>query len=264
MKKKTWLILAFSIISCSILFLIFGGVNRLIKLKTDASDLNADGNDYEQLRLDMTKRAAKMFNLVDEDVLNAVRKVPRHQFVPEDVRHLAYSDAALPIGYGQTISAPYMVVWMTEELEIQPGQRVLEIGTGSGYQAAVLAEMGFVDVYSIEIVPELAKQAEAILNALGYDHLHLTQGDGYFGWIDHAPFDAIIVTAAPDHLPAPLIQQLAEGGRLLIPIGPTGGYQTMWKFRKVEGVITASNLGGVLFVPLISHQAPQPMDIPDK
>jgi len=139
---------------------------------------------------------------------------------------------------------------MTELLELQPGDRVLEIGTGSGYQAAVLAEFEDVEVYTIEIVPELAEQAETRLQASGYTDVYAKQGDGYHGWPEHAPYNAIIITAAPDHLPQPLANQLAEGGRMVIPIGPPGGYQELWKFEKQDGELTTKSLGGVAFVPL--------------
>lgn len=221
-----------------------------------------ESDDYQLERYEMAERAATYFNLKNVDVIRAVQTVPRHLFVPEDVRSLAYNDSPLPIGYGQTISAPYIVAWMTEELELEPGDRVLEIGTGSGYQAAVLAELGYVEVYSIEIVPELAERAEKVLHEVGYQDLYLKQGDGYYGWEEFAPFDAIIVTAAPDHLPSPLVNQLAQGGRMLIPIGPVGSYQTMWKFRNQEGQIKAYNLGGVVFVPLVSEGEAQPLQIP--
>jgi protein-L-isoaspartate(D-aspartate) O-methyltransferase len=185
----------------------------------------------------------------DEAVLRAMRTVPRHQFVPSDLLHMAYEDHPLPIGYGQTISQPYIVAWMTELLDLKEGDRVLEIGTGSGYQAAVLAELGFVEVYSIEIVPELAERATHTLIDVGYDQVHVRQGDGYYGWPETAPFDAIIVTAAPDHLPAPLVGQLDAGGRIVIPIGPPGGFQSLWKFEYENGELVAYNQGGVAFVP---------------
>ena len=188
--------------------------------------------------------------VMNPDVLRVMRAVPRHAFVPAEYLDSAYADHPLPIGYGQTISQPYIVAWMTELLDLQPGEKVLEIGAGSGYQAAVLAELGYVDVYSIEIIPELAESAAARLQSLGYTQIHLTQGDGYYGWPEHAPFDAILVTAAPDHLPAPLAGQLAEGGRLVIPIGPPGGYQSLWKFVNEGGELKAYDLGGVAFVPL--------------
>jgi protein-L-isoaspartate(D-aspartate) O-methyltransferase len=187
--------------------------------------------------------------ITDPDVLHAMRSVLRHQFVPGEHLDLAYADRPLPIGYGQTISQPYIVAWMTELLELEAGDKVLEIGTGSGYQAAVLAELPQIDVYTIEIVPQLAEQAQQRLTRLGYTEIHAKQGDGYFGWPEHAPFDAIIVTAAPDHLPQPLVEQLTEDGRLVIPIGPRGSYQSMWQFVRSEGELEARNLGGVAFVP---------------
>jgi protein-L-isoaspartate(D-aspartate) O-methyltransferase len=138
---------------------------------------------------------------------------------------------------------------MTEALKIKPGSRVLEIGTGSGYQAAILAELD-AEVYTVEIIPALAQEAEQRLRDLGYGKVRVLNADGYFGWPEHAPFDAIIVTAAPDHLPQPLANQLKEGGRLIIPIGPQGSFQTLWLFEKKNGELAATNLGGVIFVPL--------------
>ena len=205
---------------------------------------------FYQDRQTMVNDTIEARGVKNPDVLGAMRTVLRHKFVPDDFLDQAYGDHPLPIGYGQTISQPYIVAWMTELLELKTGDKVLEIGTGSGYQAAVLAELGYVDVYSIEIVPELADQAAERLKNLGYDQIHLTQGDGYFGWQEYAPFDAIIVTAAPDHLPIPLVQQLKEDGRLVIPIGPPGGFQSLWKFVKEGGEVRAFNMGGVAFVPL--------------
>ena len=187
--------------------------------------------------------------ITNPDVLRAMSTVPRHEFMIPEYLDQAYVNHAFPIGYGQTISQPYIVAWMTELLALQPGEKVLEIGTGSGYQAAVLAELGYVEVYSIEIVPELAERAKGTLEGLGYTAVHTRQGDGYYGWAEYAPFDAIIVTAAPDHLPAPLVEQLSEHGRIVIPIGPPGWAQTLWKFVLVEGELTAYNMGGVGFVP---------------
>jgi protein-L-isoaspartate(D-aspartate) O-methyltransferase len=187
--------------------------------------------------------------ITDEDVLRAMQSVPRHRFVLPEYIDMAYVNHALPIGYGQTISQPFIVAWMTELLELEPGDKVLEIGTGSGYQAAVLAELGDIEVYTIEIVPELAESAAARLKELGYEEIHVRQGDGYYGWPEEAPFDAIIVTAAPDHLPAPLVEQLKPDGRLVIPIGPPGWYQSLWKFVYEEGELVGYNLGGVGFVP---------------
>lgn len=205
---------------------------------------------FTAARLELVKHNIEGAGITDEAVLRAMRTVPRHRFVPSEYLDQAYEDHPLPIGYGQTISQPYIVAWMTEQLNLQPGEKVLEIGAGSGYQAAVLAELGYVEIYTIEIVPQLAEQAAARLMELGYTQIHVTQGDGYYGWPEYAPFDAIIVTAAPDHVPAPLVEQLAEGGRMVIPIGPQGWYQSLWKFVKEEGQVKAYNLGGVVFVPL--------------
>ncbi len=216
--------------------------------KTPATP-STDEDAFTKARLDLVKYYIEGAGIKNEDVLQAMRAVPRHKFVPAEYLDQAYENHPLPIGYGQTISQPYVVAWMTELLELQPGEKVLEIGTGSGYQAAVLAELGYVEVYTIEIVPELAESAAARLKELGYDKVHVKQGDGYYGWPEYAPFDAIIVTAAPDHLPAPLAEQLAEGGRIVIPIGPPGWYQSLWKFVKQNGDLTAYNMGGVSFVP---------------
>jgi len=188
--------------------------------------------------------------ITDADVLQAMRAVPRHLFVPENERNYAYGDYPLPIGYGQTISQPYIVALMTELLELKEGDKVLEIGTGSGYQAAVLAHIPGVEVYTIEIIPKLAESAHGKLKGLGYPQVNCKQGDGYYGWPAHSPFDAIIVTAAPDHVPQPLADQLADGGRMVVPIGPPGGYQTLWKFvKQPDGELQAFNMGGVAFVP---------------
>ena len=209
----------------------------------------AEQDSFTQARLELVENDIQGAGITNEDVLRVMRDVPRHEFVPAEYLDQAYENHPLPIGYGQTISQPYIVAWMTELLELQPGEKVLEIGTGSGYQAAILAELGYVDVYSIEIVPELAELATKRLEDMGYTNVRVKQGDGYYGWPEYAPFDAIIVTAAPDHLPAPLADQLAEGGRIVIPIGPAGLYQTLWKFVKQGGELTAYNMGGVAFVP---------------
>lgn len=184
----------------------------------------------------------------NEKVLDVIGNTPRHLFVDEALASRAYEDTALPIGYNQTISQPYIVAVMTDLVTRNNPRKVLEIGTGSGYQAAVLAEMG-VDVYSIEIVPELAAEAASRFIAFGYPVTTLT-ADGYFGWEEHAPFDAIIVTAAPDHVPQPLVNQLGPGGRMVIPIGPVGAVQTMWKFTVDEtGEVVGERVLDVRFVP---------------
>jgi protein-L-isoaspartate(D-aspartate) O-methyltransferase len=213
--------------------------------------LIASPDTYLPLRLAMVEETIVDRGVTNVEVLRAVRTVPRHRFVPQKYLESAYADHPLPIGYGQTISQPFIVAWMTELLDLQPGDRVLEIGTGSGYQAAVLAELDEVEVYTIEIVPELAESAAQRLKDLGYTDVHARQGDGYYGWAEAAPFDAIIVTAAPDHLPAPLVAQLAEGGSIVIPIGPPGGFQSLWRFVQEQGELVAYNMGGVAFVPFI-------------
>jgi len=189
------------------------------------------------------------FGIEDPAVIQAMRNTPRHAFVPEEYLAQAYNNHPLPIGFGQTISQPYIVALMTEAAEIEAGDTVLEVGTGSGYQAAVLAEVAG-HVYTVEIIGALAERAEATLEELGYDNVTVRNTDGYFGWPEHAPFDAIVVTAAPDHIPQPLVEQLKEGGRMIIPVGPVGGYQTLWQVTKVgEDEIRTVDLGGVQFVP---------------
>jgi len=184
----------------------------------------------------------------DPLVLEAMRAVPRHRFVSEDRQDFSYRDHPLPIGYGQTISQPYIVALMTEVLDVEPGDKVLEIGTGSGYQAAVLAQMGL-DVFTIEIIPDLAVTAESTLRELGYG-VTTRAADGYFGWVEEAPFDGIIVTAAPDHVPQPLVDQLAPGAVMVIPVGPIGAVQTLWRFSpNAAGELEAESFGWVSFVP---------------
>ena len=183
----------------------------------------------------------------DPRVLAALRQVPRHRLVPEAERGVAYEDRPLPIGHGQTISQPYIVGFMTEALGISAGERVLEIGTGSGYQTAVLAELA-AEVFSIEIVEPLAERARRDLAALGYENVNVRAGDGYRGWPEAAPFDAIILTAAPDHVPEPLVAQLAEGGRLVAPVG--AGVQELVRIRRGADGITRESLLPVRFVPM--------------
>lgn len=177
-----------------------------------------DSPDYDKWRLRMVERQIVARGIADENVLNSMRDVPRHLFVPEGLHTSAYDDSPLPIGSGQTISQPYIVALMTELLKLDSNDVILEVGTGSGYQAAVLAEI--VDtVYSIEIICELQERADSTLKALGYKNIHTRCGDGYNGWPEAAPFDGIIVTAAPEKVPRPLLEQLKDGGRLVIPVG---------------------------------------------
>jgi protein-L-isoaspartate(D-aspartate) O-methyltransferase len=187
--------------------------------------------------------------VTDEDVLAALERVPRHEFVPEQYQGQAYADHPLPIGHGQTISQPYIVALMTELLQLKNTDRVLEIGTGSGYQAAILAEI-VAEVYTVEIIEPLAFDARERLKGLGYTNVQTLQADGYYGWEEHGPYDAIIVTAAPDHIPQPLVRQLKDGAKLVIPVGPPGGYQTLWEITKIGDEVKKRNVSGVLFVPL--------------
>lgn len=196
----------------------------------------------------MVKEQIVMRGVVDEGILAAMRKVPREEFVPAECRNQSYTDGPLPIGYDQTISQPYIVALMTEKLRVRPTDRVLEIGTGSGYQAAILAEIG-AKVYSIEIIEALAKTAQATLQRLGYKHVHVKAGDGYKGWPEQAPFDACIVTCAPNHIPQPLIDQLKEGGRMVIPVGERFAQQ-LYLLEKKNGRIEQSAVLPVRFVPM--------------
>jgi len=183
-----------------------------------------------------------------------MRAVPRHEFVPAEFRDMAYGNHPLPIGYGQTISQPFVVALMTQAAGVSPEDRVLEIGTGSGYQAAVLAEL-VAHVYSMEIIGPLAESARATLEQQGYDNVTVRHDDGYFGWEEEAPFDAILVTAAPDHIPQPLVAQLAIGGHMVIPVGPVGGFQTLWLVTKESAdQVKTVDLGGVSFVPLTREE----------
>ena len=195
----------------------------------------------------MVETQIRARGIKDEGILNVMRKVDRHRFVPEEMRHQAYSDRPLPIGEGQTISQPYIVALMTQLLELKGGERVLEVGTGSGYQAAILAELANY-VYTIEIIESLGLSAETLLRELGYRNIDVKIGDGYIGWDEFAPFDAIIVTAAPPHIPQPLLDQLKEGGRLVIPVGDY--YQELKKVTKAKGQIESQDVTPVVFVPM--------------
>jgi protein-L-isoaspartate(D-aspartate) O-methyltransferase len=205
---------------------------------------------YLQARRAMVEGQIKARGINDERVLRAMLAVPRHRFVDDRYRRQAYDDHPLPIGYGQTISQPYIVALMSAEAAVRPGHRVLEIGTGSGYQAAILAEL-MADVFTMEIIEPLGRAAARRLLDLGYGRVTTRIGDGYLGWPEIAPFDTILVTAAPDHVPPPLARQLKEGGRMVVPVGPPGLVQTLWKITKVQGQLRFTNLGQVMFVPLV-------------
>ncbi|MGB8490932.1 MAG: protein-L-isoaspartate(D-aspartate) O-methyltransferase [Bacteroidales bacterium] len=184
----------------------------------------------------------------DPAVLNAMMKVPRHLFVPREYENLAYDDGPLPIGYGQTISQPYIVALMTEVAKPAPSKKALEVGTGSGYQAAILAEI-VEKVYSVEIIPELARESAERLKKLGYDNILVKYGDGYKGWEEYSPFDIIMVTAAAEQIPQPLVSQLADGGRLVIPVGAPTAVQELMMLLKKNGKIEIRRLTFVRFVP---------------
>lgn len=192
--------------------------------------------------------------IVNEGVLAAMLKVPRHKFVPEGLILNAYEDCPLPIGMGQTISQPYIVAFMTELLNIQKGDKVLEIGTGSGYQAAILAEIGC-DVYTIEIVESLSLRAKEILLELGYKNIHFKIGDGYMGWKENAPYNAIIVTAAPPQVPGPLVEQLKEGGKMVIPVGDY--FQELLLLKKTKDGVKEKKVSPVRFVPMTGEAQKQ-------
>ncbi|HXI84086.1 MAG TPA: protein-L-isoaspartate(D-aspartate) O-methyltransferase [Verrucomicrobiae bacterium] len=198
----------------------------------------------------MVREQIESRGITNARVLAAMSKVPRHEFVPEHLADAAYEDHPLPIGYSQTISQPYIVALMTELLKLQPGAKVLEVGTGSGYQAAILAEVG-AEVYSIEILEPLARTSAELLRRLGYENVQVKQGDGYLGWSQHAPYDAIVVTAAADHVPPPLVEQLKPGGRLVIPVGDGQDQQSLLLVEKsTDGGVTTRDVAPVMFVPL--------------
>lgn len=203
-----------------------------------------------QARRQMVQRQLAARDITDPRVLSAMGRVPRHLFVRPSLRGEAYDDHALPIAEGQTISQPYVVALMTQLLELKGPERILEVGTGSGYQAAILAELSR-QVFTIEILPALARTAAAQLSALGYRNVEVRAGDGYRGWPEQAPFDAIIVTAGATHVPAPLIEQLKEGGRLVIPVGASSASQELLQGRKEQGRLVTRVVAPVRFVPLV-------------
>jgi protein-L-isoaspartate(D-aspartate) O-methyltransferase len=206
--------------------------------------------EHQKLRERMVERQIAARGITNAQVLGALRSVPRHRFTPDHDPSLAYDDRPLPIGHGQTISQPYIVARVTALVRPDSTDRVLEIGTGSGYQAAVLATLAD-SVYTIEIIPELAASATRRLRRLGYDNVVVRTGDGFKGWPARAPFDAIVVTAAPETIPPPLLDQLADGGRMIVPVGPTRGTQTLTLVTKSDGAITKQALAPVRFVPFL-------------
>lgn len=208
---------------------------------------------FTQRRQSMVLNQLHNRDIIDSKVLQAMLTIPRHQFVDEHIRESAYNDYPLSIGEGQTISQPYIVALMTQLLELKGNEKVLEIGTGSGYQAAVLAEI-VKEVYTIEIYKSLSNKSEKLLKDLGYKNIHFKVGDGYYGWEEYAPYDAIIVTCAPDHVPPSLIQQIKDdGGRIVVPVGGIWMVQTLMKVEKIKGKVRSKGLIGVRFVPMLGH-----------
>ena len=219
----------------------------LLACRPDPGAPGVSADAWEGPRREMVRTQLRGRDITDEGVLAVMGQVPRHLFVPEGERVRAYADHPLPIGLRQTISQPYIVAYMTQALGVEEGDRVLEIGTGSGYQAAVLSLLA-AEVYTIEILPELAESAGERLAGLGYDNVHVRAGDGYFGWPEHAPFDGIMVTAAPGHVPPRLVEQLAPGGRLVMPVGES--YQELVRITRGEEGTTLERLLPVRFVPM--------------
>lgn len=214
---------------------------------TGEGQLRPSGRSPDEQRQAMLATQITARGITNLLVLKAMRDVPRHLFVPEAQRAHAYEDRALPVGEGQTISQPYIVALMTELARVEPGHKVLEVGTGSGYQAAILAQMG-ARVYTIEIIPALAQRARTALDSVGYRNIEYRVGDGYRGWPDAAPFDAILVTAAPDHVPQPLVDQLVIGGRLILPVGASS--QTLMVITRTGEGTRSERTIPVLFVPM--------------
>jgi protein-L-isoaspartate(D-aspartate) O-methyltransferase len=208
--------------------------------------------DFTALRERMVTEQIAARGVRDRAVLDAMLRVPRHRFVPESIRLLSYGDHALPIGEGQTVSQPYVVAFMTEALGLKPGDRVLEIGTGSGYQAAVLAEL-VKEVYTIELIRTLGERAISTLTQLGYKNVRVRIGDGYKGWPEAAPFDAVIVTCAPERVPEALVDQLKEGGTIMIPVGKEAAVQQLVRGVKHNGKLTTENVMYVRFVPMVKE-----------
>ena len=250
MKRGSLLVVIVALLAFPYLLLHSGGCStnwHPVAQKGPQKPLAPGEEEFARLRERMVREQLQARDISDARVLAAMLKVPRHAFVADSFLDSAYDDNALPLQLGQTISQPYIVAYMTQALELQGTERVLEIGTGSGYQAAVLAEI-VRDVYSIEILPQLQEKATALLSRMGYKNIHLRTGDGYLGWPEEAPFDRIIVTAAPEEVPQPLLDQLKEGGRMIIPLG--AGNQELVIFEKQKSGITHRSTIPVRFVPM--------------
>jgi protein-L-isoaspartate(D-aspartate) O-methyltransferase len=243
---KTWLLflLPLCLLSCAA---------EKLPRAADAPQAGGSADEFQEQRRRMVERQIRARGIKNRAVLEAMMKVPRHRFVPAAQRSSAYEDHPLPIGFGQTISQPYIVAYMTEAVEISASQKVLEIGTGSGYQAAILGELAK-QVYTIEIIPELADRARQTLAELGYQNIQVKTGNGYEGWAEHAPYDGIVVTAAPDQIPQALVNQLAVQGKMVIPVGTS--YQEMVIITKTREGVTEKRTIPVRFVPMTGKPSP--------
>jgi protein-L-isoaspartate(D-aspartate) O-methyltransferase len=250
---KTRVSLQYSSLFLTVIYALLGLVFMLtIAACATPAQRETDMKDkFKNERLQMVERQIKRRGISDERVLAAMEKVPRHLFVPVDEISSAYDDSPLPIGHGQTISQPYIVALMTEALDLKPHHKVLEIGTGSGYQAAVLAELADT-VFTIELVEPLGRAAKEKLKELGYDNVVAKIGDGYRGWPEHEPFDAIIVTAAPEEIPQALVDQIADGGRMIVPVGRY--YQELIFIEKADGKVKKKTVAQVRFVPMVKEK----------
>lgn len=244
MKKASFLLSLFLLV---FLFSCGNSVNLENTVNAQTQDRKSSQDEFKKERLEMVEQQIRARGIKDGSVLKAMEKVPRHKFVPESYRNSAYRDTPLPIGQDQTISQPFIVAYMTEAARISKKDKVLEIGTGSGYQAAILGEIA-AEVYSIEIIPELAQRATQVLNELGYKNIFVKTGNGYLGIPEKTPFDAIIVTAAPEEVPPVLVEQLAVGGRMVIPVGET--FQEMVIIEKTKKGVTKKTTIPVRFVPM--------------
>lgn len=232
-------------------------VIALLSANGPVGALDVGEDTYAAARRTMLDTDIRGRGISDARVLNAMRSVPRHRFVPDELRAQAYADRPLPIGEGQTISQPYIVALMTETLGLEPDAKVLEIGTGSGYQAAILSNVA-ARVVTVEIREALYRRATKLLAEQGYENISAYHGDGYFGWEPEAPFDAIMITAAVDHIPPPLLKQLKNGGRLVLPLGNPFSYQNLVQVTRNDGDYTVRQITGVLFVPMTGYALDRP------
>ena len=242
-----FVLLVLSLLCCSLVYLPSCAVLNESSNLVQEPFLNPGADEFDFQRRQMVEQQLQGRGIKDKAVLEAMLSVPRHRFVDSSLAQVAYADYPLPIGYDQTISQPYIVAYMSEAAKISPEEKVLEIGTGCGYQAAVLGELAK-EVYTIEIIPQLAERARRTLKDLGHNNVQVMAGDGYEGWREQAPYDAILVTAAPDHIPQPLIEQLAMNGRMVIPVGER--YQEMVVLTKTQDGLIEQRTLPVRFVPL--------------